>query len=90
MSCGTQGDFRLFVRPYVRAPPPSLKARIPVWRRNPSLKAQIPLTDRQTNERKSPFVLQDIVPFGAAAQKGCLSNLAGAVMQKSRINTEKS
>ena len=25
--------------------------------------------DEQTNERKSPCVLQDIVPFGAAAQK---------------------
>ena len=31
-------------------------------------------TDKQTNqrtdERKSPCVLQDLVPFGAAAQKG--------------------
>ena len=26
-------------------------------------------TDERTNERKAPCVLQDIVPFGAAAQK---------------------
>ena len=26
--------------------------------------------DRRTDERKSPCVLQDFVPFGAAAQKG--------------------
>ena len=26
-------------------------------------------TDERTNERKSPRVLQDFVPFGAAAQK---------------------
>ena len=26
-------------------------------------------TEKQMNERKSPCVLQDIVPFGAAAQK---------------------
>ena len=26
-------------------------------------------TDGRTNERKSPSVLQDFVPFGAAAQK---------------------
>ena len=27
-------------------------------------------TNKQTDERKSPCVLQDFVPFGAAAQKG--------------------
>ena len=27
-------------------------------------------TDGRTDERKSPCVLQDFVPFGAAAQKG--------------------
>ena len=27
-------------------------------------------TNEQTNKRKSPCVLQDFVPFGAAAQKG--------------------
>ena len=27
-------------------------------------------TNERTNERKSPCVLQDFVPFGAAAQKG--------------------
>ena len=29
-------------------------------------------TNKQTNKRKSPCVLQDFVPFGAAAQKGKL------------------
>ena len=27
-------------------------------------------TNKQTDEQKSPCVLQDFVPFGAAAQKG--------------------
>ena len=30
-------------------------------------------TERRTDERKSPCVLQDFVPFGAAAQKGSCS-----------------
>ena len=29
-------------------------------------------TDEQTDEQKSPCVLQDFVPFGAAAQKAYL------------------
>ena len=31
-------------------------------------------TDERTDERKSPCVLQDFIPFGAAAQKVTLSN----------------
>ena len=34
-------------------------------------------TDGQTNEREFPCVLQDIVPFRAAAQKGNPNNSAG-------------
>ena len=31
---------------------------------------------RETDERKSPCVLQDFIPFGAAAQKGLIKPLA--------------
>ena len=37
-------------------------------------------TDRRTDERKSPCVLQDFVPFGAAAQKVVSHVIAGTLL----------
>ena len=74
-SCRTQGDFCSFVCPSIRTciPPP--------WGSNPGLKAQIPASrlksahaDGQTDEQKSPCVLQDIVSFRGAAQKRKIPN----------------
>ena len=39
-------------------------------------------TDEQTDEQKSPFVPQDFVPFGAAAQKARYEGKEGKIEGK--------
>ena len=68
-------------RPDLRPKRPDLRPeRLDLRHERPDLRLQRPdlrpegpdgggRTNKQTNERKSPCVLQDFVPFGAAAQK---------------------
>ena len=54
---------RLSVCPYIRRPPSSLPATVGLW-------GMYGLTDGWRDVRTdSPCILQDIVPFGSAAQK---------------------
>ena len=62
-------------RPDLRPERPDSRSQRPDLRsQRPDLRPERPdegggRTNKQTDERKSPCVLQDFVPFGAAAQK---------------------